>query len=308
MTTIPQPWAVGEAPPWPGSLQTFGDRELFVRRTPEVAGGARAVMVHGLGGQSTNWTDLMGLLAPDREIWAPDLPGFGSSPPAADGDYSLSAFTAVVERVVETMSAPVDLFGNSLGGAVCVRLAARRPELVRSLVLTSPALPDLRPRRHTVGVPAVAIPGLGEQLWRKVAALPPQRQVQAMIELNFGDPTVVSPTRRAEAIRDYERRRELPYAGEVLSGSARGLMKAFLETGATGLWRQASSLRCPTLVFYGGRDRLVNPRRARRAARAVPHARIVMLPRAGHVAQLEAPTLVARLTQRFWRECVPDAA
>src|SRR5579875_3830488 len=67
--------------------------------------GTPAVFVHGLGGSSTNWTDLMdllagqpaaaqpaaGALAPPLACAALDLPGFGYSPPPADGDYSLDA-------------------------------------------------------------------------------------------------------------------------------------------------------------------------------------------------------------------------
>ena len=256
-------------------------------------------MIHGLGGQATNWTDLMGLLADDLDSWAPDLPGFGWSPPPPDGDYSLGALALAMEVFVESLGSRIDLFGNSLGGAVAVRLAARRPDLVRSLVLTSPALPDLRPRRHTIGVPAVAIPGLGEQLWRKMASLPPERQVQAMLEINFGDPSRVTQTRRHEAMEEYRRRGDLPYAGDALSKTARGLLRAFVDAGAGGLWRQAASLHCPSLVIYGGRDRLVDPKRARKAARTIPGARIVMLPRVGHVAQLEAPELVARFVCSF---------
>jgi pimeloyl-ACP methyl ester carboxylesterase len=292
-------WQVGEAPPWPGERAQYGGHELFVRHVQGSSAPETAVMIHGLGGQATNWTDLMGLLGDRIDSWAPDLPGFGWSPPAISGDYSLAALAAAAEAFVESRGTAVHLFGNSLGGAIAVRLAANRPELVRSLVLTSPALPDLRPRRHTVGVPVVAIPGLGEQMWRRLAALPPERQVQTMLDLNFGDPSRVTATRRHEAIAEYRRRFDLPYAGEALSKTARGLLRAFVDSSSTGLWRQAASLRCPSLVIYGGRDRLVDPRRANKAARTLPGAQVVMLPQVGHVAQMEAPLLVARFTRSF---------
>jgi pimeloyl-ACP methyl ester carboxylesterase len=64
---------------------------------------------------------------------------------------------------------PVHLFGNSLGGAVAVRLAALRPDLVRTLTLVSPALPVLRPRRTNVHLPVLAMPFVGQQLMRKFA-------------------------------------------------------------------------------------------------------------------------------------------
>ena len=260
-------------------------------------------MLHGLGGQATNWTDLMGILRGRLHALAFDLPGFGWSPPPADRDYSLAGMarvaTTVVERHASAVGRPVHLFGNSLGGAVAVRVATLRPDLVRSLVLTSPALPDLRPRRHTMGVPLVAVPGIGAQMWRVMAKVPPEQQVQAMLTMNFGDPARVSNTRRDEAIAEYRRRFALPYAGDALSKTARGLLRAFVETGQHSLWRQAAALQCPTLIFYGGKDRLVNPRRARRASQRIPRAQVVVLPRLGHVPQMEDPSVVARFVGTF---------
>ena len=68
--------------PWPGEQVQVGGRTLFVRRAG-AAGAEPAVFVHGLGGASTNWTDLMFLLRGRYDCWAPDLPGFGRSEAAA---------------------------------------------------------------------------------------------------------------------------------------------------------------------------------------------------------------------------------
>ena len=291
--------------PWPGSLEQHAGRELFVRRTPVEPDGSLppAVFVHGLGGSALNWTDLMALLRGRFAGVAPDLPGFGYSLPSPDRDYSVDAFVSAVGDVVEHEVArsgrPVALFGNSLGGAVCVRLAARRPDLVDTLVLVSPALPDFRPHPGVVLVPVLALPRLGEGLFRQMQRMPPERQVQAMLETNFGDPSSLPHRRRQEVVEEYRRRMALPYAGEALSAAARGLLKAFADPSASGLWREAGSLVAPTLLVYGGRDRLVNVRRVRRAAAVVPHAHAVVLPHVGHMAQVEAPQTLARFVLGF---------
>lgn len=258
-------------------------------------------MIHGLGGQATNWTDLMAELTDDIEGWAPDLPGFGWSAPPADGDYSLIADSEILSAMLEQLYADrgerIHLFGNSMGGAIAVLVAAARPDLVATLTLISPALPDLRPRRGSMGVPVVAVPGLGRQLLSRMGQVPADRQVQGMVALNYGDATAFSIERRAEAVAEVQRRLSLPYAADALSGAARGLLRAFVDPSPGGLWATASMITCPTLVIYGGHDRLVNPRRSRRAARHMPHARIVTLPLAGHVAQMEDPALVARFVR-----------
>src|SRR5215467_3492618 len=154
--TVPAPESLVEPiPHWPGHLVDVPSGQIYVRCAPAVEGAEPAVFLHGLGGSSTNWTDLMDLLsrpvrghpaAPVLACAALDLPGFGCSPPPATGDYSIDAHaTAVIGFIEEQDLGPVHLIGNSMGGAVSTRVAARRPDLVSTLVLVSPALPDLRP-------------------------------------------------------------------------------------------------------------------------------------------------------------------
>ncbi|MEK8109251.1 alpha/beta fold hydrolase [Micromonospora sp. M12] len=90
---------------------------------PATAAGAEpALYVHGLGGSSQNWTDLAGLLADRLDGQAIDLPGFGRSEPGRR--YTIPAFADLVVRWIEHSGrGPVHLFGNSLGGAVAVRVA-----------------------------------------------------------------------------------------------------------------------------------------------------------------------------------------
>ena len=77
-------------PHWPGREVELPSGRLHVRSAPPTARGAeRAVLLHGLGGAATNWTDVMELLRDRVASVAPDLPGFGWSPPPADDDYSL---------------------------------------------------------------------------------------------------------------------------------------------------------------------------------------------------------------------------
>jgi len=271
-----------------------------------------AVMVHGLGGQSTNWTDLMAVLDAEVDGWAIDLPGFGWSPPPPDADYSVVAdaqlVCALLEQVHSERGRPAHLLGNSMGGAVSVMAAAMRPDLVASLTLISPALPDLRPRRDTMGVPLVAVPGLGRRVFNRLAHVPAERQVDGMVALNYADASVFTPSRRAEAVDEVRRRMQLPYAADALSGAARGLLRSFVDPGPRGLWSSASRIACPTLVIYGGRDRLVDARRSRRAAQHLPHAQIVTLPRIGHVAQMEDPGLVARFVRAMVSQPQPRTA
>lgn len=298
---------VGVLPRWPGEMHAVGDQPVHVRRarpdTDEPGRGVpRAVLVHGLGGSATNWTDLMGLLRDDLDLLAVDLPGFGWSPPPVDRNYSLQAHARIVERLIETTGdGPVHLVGNSLGGIVVTMVAAGRPDLVQSLTLVAPALPVLRPRTTTLHLPALAAPWVGQRLAQRLGKFPVEQRVRTTLALCFADPSCVPPQRFEEAIAEASRRARLDHDSEAMLSSLRGLLSSYLLRGPTSLWRIAGRVGAPTLLVYGQRDKLVDPRTAVRAARTFPDARLVVIPNCGHLAQVERPRQVAAAMRRLVR-------
>jgi pimeloyl-ACP methyl ester carboxylesterase len=280
-------------PAWPGELISLGDLEVFTRVAPARDPDAeQAVFVHGLAGSASNWTDLMGLLSDEFACDALDLPGFGYSPPPPRRDYSIDAHTQAVVRLIERRArGPVHLFGNSLGGAIATRLAGTRPDLVRTLTLVSPALPDLRPRYGPARILAATMPGFGPWAVRRFTLLSAEQRVQGTLDMCFADPTCVHPDRLMELVEDVRRRDGLSHTAEALIASSRAIVNAYVRRS---LWRYAARVTAPTLLIYGRHDRLVDPRMAARAGRVFKHARVVVLPDVGHVAQMERPEVVAR--------------
>lgn len=297
LSDAPLPQLDPSIPPWPGEIVTVRGVDLFVRHTPgPQTGGEPALFVHGLGGASTNWTDFAGLLAGRLSGEAVDLPGFGRSGPVPRQHYSVAGHARTVVSYLEHRGlGPVHLVGNSLGGAVSVTVAATRPDLVRTLTLVSPALPSLRPRRSSdMALPLLLVPGFGRLVQRRLDTLPPQRRAQAVLDLCFGDPSLVPPNRFAEAVDEVVRRRDVPWAMDAFTASLRGLARSYAVPGERSLWRQAAAVRAPTLVVWGEKDKLVPVVLAARTAVTVPDARLLVLPGVGHTAQLEAPENVAR--------------
>jgi pimeloyl-ACP methyl ester carboxylesterase len=286
-------------PPWPARRVTIGGAMLHVRDTPASRpDGEPAVYVHGLGGSSQNFTDVAALLADRLDAQAVDLPGFGYSDPSPR--YSIPALAATLVGYLDhDARGPVHLVGNSLGGSIAVRVAALRPDLVRTLTLISPAMPFLDPRRTAHGpvLPLLALPRADRLLAWGMARFTVEELAEQVLLACFGDATKVTARRRAEAIEEIKLRHTVDHYSKAYMGTLRGLVSSFLRAylpGPGSQWRLAARVQAPTLVIGGFDDRLVDPRVPVQVARAIPDSRLLMLPRVGHVAQMEVPRLVAR--------------
>jgi pimeloyl-ACP methyl ester carboxylesterase len=299
--TLAEPGQLRDVPdhvPLPAGEEVRLDGTVtYVRRTADPGPDAEpALYVHGLGGSSCDWTDLAAMLADRLDGEAIDLPGFGRSDPAPGAAYTQVALAERVERWIEHSGrGPVHLIGNSLGGAVSVRVAAARPDLVRSLSLVSPAMPTLRIRaRYLPVVPVLALPYGHRIAAKRLGAVSPERSVRATFALCFADLGRAHPERVAEYVAEAARRRDLPWAVAAHIAALRGLVTSYLARPARSLWRLARAVEAPTLVVWGRDDRLVDVRLAARTALSPPRARLLVLDGVGHTAQMESPQTVAR--------------
>lgn len=285
---------------WPGGEVTSGGVTLHVRETPGQH-DTPAVYVHGLSGSATNWTELAGMLATRAAGTAVDLPGFGLSRPLASRDYSPAGHADALLCFLAGRGRPVHLLGNSFGGAVVLAVAARRPELVRTLTLVSPAMPDLRPDPRRVSDPKLLLallPLIGKRARAELAAMDPRTRAEQIVRLCFGDPTVVPEHRVAEAAAELAARARLAWAQEAAERTGKAMVAGWLR--GESLWSVAARVQAPTLVVWGERDRLVAPRLAGRTAAALRRSRLLVLPGVGHVAQIEAPETVASAVAGMW--------
>ncbi|WP_132423758.1 alpha/beta fold hydrolase [Pseudonocardia endophytica] len=290
--------------PWPGRTVTAGGVAMHVRETPAASQELpECVYVHGLAGSSTNWTDLAGLLSTRASGVAVDLPGFGRSEPTRSRAYHPAALTDALLCWLagrREERGPVHLVGNSLGGLIAMNVAARHPELVRSLTLVSPAMPDRRPDPRRMSDPRMAlamVPLLGRSARRALEAESTRVRAERVLALCFADPARGSERRLEELIAESEERRTLPWAAEAADGATRGLLGMW---AGRSVWSTAARTAVPTLVVWGERDRIVTSRLARRTAQTLPDGRLLVLPDVGHVAQMEAPETVARAVAGAW--------
>lgn len=301
------PVPTGPVPPWPGEQVPADGGSVYLRHTPYAGDPdgprGRGLYVHGLGGASTNWTDLAAMLAVRLEGFALDLPGFGRSEPPSDGGYSIARHVQAVEAVLADVAdrpgpgrgEPVHLVGNSLGGLVSLLVAVRRPDLVATLTLISPAMPVYRvPPAFDRAIALLLLPGIPTLAEKRIRLGAPEDRVRMTLEMCFGDPRRVPEERLAEAVEEMRLRDGQAWSGRALTRSMRGLMTSYLRVGRGNAWRAAQAVQAPALVVWGDADKLVDPRLAPRLATALPDARLQVQPGIGHVAMMEAPEDTAR--------------
>ncbi len=131
----------------------LADLDATIRWTETPGDGPARVFVHGLGGDSAaTWPGLVDRLKPlGRRSLQVDLLGHGRSEAPAGFGYTLAEHADTVARVVDqVVGEPVDVVGHSMGGSISIVLAARRPDLARSLLLVEP---NLDPGLASRGVP-----------------------------------------------------------------------------------------------------------------------------------------------------------
>lgn len=264
----------------PGFEERFLDARGSRLRYLVAGEGEPLVLVHGLGGAAANWLALAPLLLPGRRLIVPELPGHGGSSPLPAAP-SLSPYADRLGLLLEHEGAtPAAVVGHSLGGAVAVRLAQRRPESVSALVLAAAAgiSSTARSARYALTVTGILKPG------RKIA--PHRRRVarSALLKrLVFGrwgasDPPALPP----EVVE------------ALLAGPAR---HTDTVSAATALVRDdvrpdLERIRCPVLVLWGARDNQLPVDDAFDYARRL-RAPLRVIADCGHLLIVERPVACA---------------
>ena len=262
-------------------------------------GGTGPVMVllHGLGGSHVNWVRIGPMLAERARVLAPDLPGFGRSPPAGR-DTGIRASARWVDRFLEEHAGrPAILVGNSMGGLVAILEAVENPDHVAGLALLDPALPlapgEPRDRQVVLAFTAYFTPGVGELFVRRRArALGPEGMVRETLRLCCVDPSRVPDDVVEQHVAMMRDRTRMPWTDRSVLRAARTMMGLLMRRQRfRELLRR---VRVPTLLINGSGDRLVKLAAAKLAAETRPDWTFRPLDDVGHIPQLEDPGRTAR--------------
>lgn len=229
------------------------------------------VFVHGTRFSAGQWSAQLAALRNEFPVAAVDLPGHGER---SDQPWSLSSATAIIASAVDALGrGPALVVGHSLGGYAALEFARHHPERLRGLVLAGASASTrgawTMPYRWVAGlVPRIPADRLARWNDRLLLRHYPPEVVEATIRAGYAFHT-------------------LPAAwGEVLGRFDAGAMR---------------HVAAPALILNGEKDSLFRSGEAD-FARAHPHARVELIPRAGHLANFDAPDAFTDAVRRFARQ------
>jgi pimeloyl-ACP methyl ester carboxylesterase len=257
-------------------------------RTRYFVGGAGPplVVVHGLGGAAVNFTLLAPLLARHHRVLIPDLPGHGRSEPLERAD-DLTAYADHVAAVAELEGMfPAPVVGYSMGGVIALRLAVSRPESVTGLALVAAAGIVSVSRRAEIwlAVTGALRPAQIMTRFRGTFARRPRLRWLPFGLWGAVDPPALAP----EGVLGFL---EGPSQHTDVGTAGRALLK---DDPRPDLDR----VRCPVILVWGSRDRLVPLVDGFEYARRL-RAPIRALPAAGHLLVGEQPHACAEILEGF---------
>jgi pimeloyl-ACP methyl ester carboxylesterase len=241
--------------------------------------GEPLVLMHGIGSRWQVWEPVIERLAAEREVIAIDLPGFGASPmPPPGTPAGIGSLTRLVAEFLDSagLRSP-HVAGNSLGGWLSLELA--KLGRARSATGLSPGGFYNEPeRRFAVG-----------SLWLMVRAA---RALEGR-----ADRLLATPRGRRLAFGQVSKHAErIPPADAAEHSRALARAPWFDETLralARERFTDGRQIAVPVTIAWGQHDRLLLPRQARRAQRAIPSARVITLRGCGHVPTYDDPEQVA---------------
>lgn len=233
----------------------------------QLGDGPVLVLVHGFPFDHSMWQPQMEALAATHRVIVPDLPGFGDSP-LVDG-WTIDSAAAAINQLLDSLhvSEPVALGGLSMGGYIAMSFARQFPRRLASLILADTKSPaDDAAARDARNAMIAKARGEGS------AAI-----AQAML------PKLLGATAKAGHPELADRVRAMMVKQSAASIAAALEALRDRPDATPGL----AAIAVPTLVIVGEEDEITPPKMSEALAAAIPGAKLEVIPKAGHLANLE---------------------
>lgn len=235
------------------------------------------VLLHGIGGSSHRWIDIIPLLAKEFYVIAPDIIGFGYSDKPNDVDYSMEFFVEFMFKFLkglDLIGKDITLVGSSFGGHIAAEFAIRYPNLLSHLVLVDPAgtLDRITPAFNEY-ILAAMYPNIDNALKAFRYMIEDERYIDLDYVKNF-----VNIMRSPNA--------KYPFLASLM-GSRRSILKDRLD-----------KIKVKSLIIWGEKDKII-PLRYINEFKKIPNSKVIIMRCVGHLPFVEKKEEFAKIVTNF---------
>jgi len=269
----------------PSSFVDIAGMKVHVRDEGVKDDPVPIILLHGTSASLHTWDGWARALEGRRRVLRLDLPGFGLTGPAPDGDYTIEAYVRFMDAVLDHYAIrDCVIAGNSFGGWVAWETALDQPGRVDGLILVDSAGHTLRSQSVPLAFRIAKIPVLN----RLMENILPRALVESSVRNVYGDPARVS----AELVDRY-------YEVTLREGNREALVQRFAQAVAGVDEARIRQVQVPTLILWGGLDRLIPLEHGMLFKRDIAGSSIVVFDDLGHVPQEEAPARTVAAARQF---------
>ena len=243
------------------------------------------VLLHGTSSSLHTWDGWARELKTSRRVIRFDLPGIGLTGPSPDADYRIERYVSFVAAMLDRLGVSrCVLAGNSFGGQVAWETALAHPGRVEKLILVDAAGYPFQPVSMPIGFRIARIPLLNSLMEFTL----PRGVIESSVRNVYGDPGKVTP----EIVDRY-------FELTLRAGNRRALVQRFGQAPAGIHPDRIAALKVPTLILWGGRDRLIPPGDAQSFHRDIAGSRLTVFDELGHVPHEEDPAATVAVVRQF---------
>ncbi len=243
------------------------------------------VLLHGTSASLHTWDGWTDALKGQHRVIRMDLPGFGLTGPMPDGNYRLTRYSEFVIALMDRLGVQkAVLAGNSFGGNLAWKVAVDHPQRVSKLVLVDAAGYPYDAQSVPIGFKIAQIPALKPLMQNTL----PRSMIDSSVRNVYGDPSKVTD----ELVDRY-------YELTLRAGNRAALGERFSQSPGGEFAQQIPSITQPTLILWGGQDRLIPPNNAEKFKQDIQGSRVVMFDTLGHVPHEEDPAATVAAVQAF---------
>ena len=243
------------------------------------------MLIHGTSSSLHTWEPWVAALKEQHRVITMDIPGFGLTGPNTQNDYSNAAYTQFILDLMDKLQlSRVVLGGNSLGGEIAWQVAAAAPARIDKLILVDAAGYPFTPAAIPVGFKIARMP---EMAWVMQHTLP-RNLMESSVKNVYGNPDKVTPA----LVDRYE-------AMTLRAGNRHALGLRFTQLDAGRTADKIKTIKLPTLILWGGKDKLIPPDNAERFHQDIAASKLVLFDQLGHVPQEEDPVTTIAAVKDF---------